>query len=162
MSSMTVFSMNRIPIRVAVVDDDRSVCKALHRLLTVAGFHLATFGSGGEFLATIRLAMPDCLILDLNMPAMTGREVLETISERIPNLPVIILTATESPEARAVCDGLGVAAYLTKPVREDELVGAIFSAIPSMERLSSSRQVGTESDWIRARRVPEASIQINR
>jgi two-component system response regulator FixJ len=116
-------------IHVAVVDDDLSVGNGLRRLLTTIGFQAAVFKSGREFLRSLGGCRPDCLILDLNMPGMTGRELLQKVSEQIPNLPVIIVTAADNPEFRAEYDRLGATAYLLKPVQEKELVGAIGAAL---------------------------------
>jgi FixJ family two-component response regulator len=119
-------------IHVAVVDDDRSVRSAMHRLLTEAGLIAGVFASGREFLGTVREDPPDCLILDLNMPGMTGRELLGKVQERIPGLPVIFMTAVDDPESRAELHELG-AAYLAKPVEEHDLFGAIGAALKMVD-----------------------------
>ena len=121
--------MNGPRIRVAIVDDDRSVRKAMHRLLTTAGFEAGAFESGQEFLASVLDWPPDCLILDLNMPGMTGRELLGRVLERVPDLPVIFMTAVENPEARVEFDILGAAAFLPKPVEAQDLIAAIGAAV---------------------------------
>jgi FixJ family two-component response regulator len=121
--------MNGPPIRVAVVDDDRSVRNALRRLLTTTGFQAGTFESGSEFLESLFEEPPDCLILDLNMPGMTGRELMRRVLQQVPDLPVIFMTAVDNPEARAEFDILGATAYLPKPVEAHELIAAIGSAL---------------------------------
>ncbi len=117
------------PIRVAVVDDDRSVRKALRRLLNTAGFQAGVFESGQEFLDSVLDWPPDCVILDLNMPDMTGRELLAKVLERIPDLPVIFMTAVDNPESRTEFDILGAVAYLPKPVEAQDLIAAIGAAL---------------------------------
>jgi len=121
--------MSDFPIRIAVVDDDRSVRNALRRLLRAAGFETAVFASGREFLGILREWEPDCLIIDLNMPGMTGRELVHKVLERIPALPVIFMTAVDKPESRAEFGALGAIAYLVKPVEEQDLLGAIGAAL---------------------------------
>src|SRR5215831_16114729 len=105
-------------IRVAVVDDDWSVRNAMRRLLTATDFDARVFASGREFLGAMRDWRPDCLIVDLKMPGMTGGELLGKVTERAPKLPVIFMTAFDKPELRAEYDSLGAAAYLLKPVEE--------------------------------------------
>ena len=61
--------------RIAIVDDDPSVLKALARLLSTRAFIAKTFQSGEKFLASLQDEVPDCLILDLQMPEMTGLEL---------------------------------------------------------------------------------------
>jgi FixJ family two-component response regulator len=126
--------MSASPIRIAVVDDDRSVRTALRRLLTATGFDAAVFASGREFLGLLREWEPDCLIIDLNMPGMTGRELVGRVLERIPDLPVIFMTAVDRPESRAEYDALGAIAYLTKPVEEHDLLSAIGAALKIVDR----------------------------
>jgi FixJ family two-component response regulator len=121
--------MSAFAIRIAVVDDDRSVRNALRRLLRAAGFDAEVFASGREFLALLREWEPDCLIIDLNMPGMTGRELVHKVLERIPALPVIFMTAVDKPDSRAEYDALGAIAYLLKPVEEQDLFSAIGAAL---------------------------------
>jgi FixJ family two-component response regulator len=57
---------------VAIVDDEKAVCRAVSRLVISAGFESETFSSGEEFLRSCRERTPDCLILDLRLPGMNG------------------------------------------------------------------------------------------
>ncbi|WP_146907014.1 response regulator transcription factor [Arenimonas daejeonensis] len=85
---------------VAVVDDDADVLRALQRLLRSEGFNVLVYGSGGEFLESFGEATPDCLVLDLHMPEMTGFDVLEalhTLPKGNVRPPVIVLTGHDTP-----------------------------------------------------------------
>ena len=62
-------------LRVAIVDDDAGVRRALARLLRASSFDPVTYGSGLEFLDLLGARLPDCLVVDLQMPEMTGLEV---------------------------------------------------------------------------------------
>jgi FixJ family two-component response regulator len=129
------------PIYIAVVDDDRSVRTALHRLLTAAGFRTDVFASGGEFLASMHGRKPDSLIIDVNMPGMTGLDLLRRVLERIPDLPVILISAADNvPDI-----GLGSAACLQKPIGEEELFAAIGAALKlecsALDRLTCPLQL---------------------
>src|SRR5690349_20686080 len=77
---------------VAIVDDDASVRTSLSRLLRAAGYAVAAFAGGAEFLQSA--ATPDCLLLDLNMPGMNGLEVLARLEAHGRKIPTIIITGS--------------------------------------------------------------------
>ena len=110
---------------VAVVDDEESIRKSLRRLFMAAELDAAVFGSGQEFLDSLRGRQPDCLVLDLQMPGLTGLEVQRILAGSGARFPTIIITAHDEPEARARCLGAGVAAYLCKPLHDEMLLDAI-------------------------------------
>jgi FixJ family two-component response regulator len=118
--------MTDSPTRIAVVDDDLSVRNALQRLLTIAGFHARSFSSGPEFLGMMWPS--DCLVVDLKMPEMSGSELLRKVSERVPDLPVILITAADSPESRMECAN-SRATYLVKPFADIDLIEKIGSCV---------------------------------
>jgi FixJ family two-component response regulator len=120
--------MTDSPTRIAVVDDDLSVRNALQRLLTITGFHARSFSSGPEFLGTMYNWPSDCLIVDLKMPGMSGSELLRRVSERTPHLPVILITAADSPESRMECAN-SRATYLVKPFADIDLIEKIGSCL---------------------------------
>jgi FixJ family two-component response regulator len=117
--------------RVAVVDDDVSVRRALERLLRAAGFDPSTFGSAHELFYFLETQRPDCLILDLHMPGMNGLEVQRRLRETGIRLPVVVITGHDEPETRAQCLTAGAAEYLCKPLNDQALIGAIQSALAS-------------------------------
>jgi len=110
---------------VAVVDDEESIRKSLRRLFMAADLEAAVFGSGQEFLDSLRGRQPDCLVLDLQMPGLTGLEVQRILAGSGARFPTIIITAHDEPEARARCLAAGVAAYLCKPLHDEMLLDAI-------------------------------------
>ena len=110
---------------VAVVDDEESIRKSLRRLFMAADLDAAVFGSGQEFLDSLRGRQPDCLVLDLQMPGLTGLEVQRVLAGSGARFPTIIITAHDEPEARTRCLAAGVAAYLCKPLHDEMLLDAI-------------------------------------
>jgi FixJ family two-component response regulator len=114
---------------VAVVDDEESIRKSLRRLLMAADLDAVVYASGQEFLDALRVRQPDCLILDLQMPGLTGLEVQRALTAAGVRFPTIIITAHDEPESRARCLGAGVAAYLCKPLHDEMLLDAIANAI---------------------------------
>lgn len=118
-----------MPLRIAVVDDDESVRKALKRLLRASNLDAKTFESGGDFLASLASYQPDCVILDLHMPGMNGLDVQRQLTRNGVPLPVVIITGHDEPQTRAQCLAAGATAYMCKPLDEEVLLDAIRRAI---------------------------------
>jgi FixJ family two-component response regulator len=112
-----------------VVDDDDAVRRALSRLIRSLGFEAETFASGEEFLAALETRTPDCVVLDLHMPHVSGFDVQARMAEENLHIPVIVITGHDSPEARARALGEGASAYLCKPLDGQALKEAILSAV---------------------------------
>jgi FixJ family two-component response regulator len=116
----------------AVVDDDADVRVALTRLVSSAGFTVETFASGAEFLHSIEDHEPDCVVLDLHMPEMSGFDVQGALASAHAAVPVVIITGHDTPESRVRAVQLGAKGYLCKPVNDEALLAAIGSAISGM------------------------------
>jgi FixJ family two-component response regulator len=110
---------------VAIVDDEEPVRKALKRLLRASGLEAETYASGRDFLDASELRRPDCVILDLHMPDMSGFQVLNEMRAAHKMLPTVVITAYDEPGAREQCLAAGAAAYLRKPLEEKLLLNAI-------------------------------------
>ena len=115
--------------RIAIVDDDKSVRKALSRLLGGASFDVRAFGSGPEFLECLDCFRPDCIVLDMQMPEMTGLDLQRHLARVGPDIPVIVITGHDSPSARSESLALGARHYLAKPIDGDLLISFILKAI---------------------------------
>jgi FixJ family two-component response regulator len=114
---------------IAVVDDDPSVLRALQRLLRTHAFHPKTFASAREFLAALAGGLPECLIVDLQMPEMSGLELHQHLTNEGIAIPTIIITAHDDSDARRRCEAAGIAAYLLKPLEDVSFFAAINTAI---------------------------------
>ena len=86
---------------IAIVDDEESVRKALSRLLRAAGFSVETYSSGAEFLRAVEIRPPQCVVLDLRMPHVSGFDVQRALKQANAQVPVVIITGDDSPESRA-------------------------------------------------------------
>ncbi|HEX6829884.1 MAG TPA: response regulator [Burkholderiales bacterium] len=117
---------NHVPL-LAVVDDDAEVRVALTRLVSSAGFGVETFASGAEFLRSIENHEPDCVVLDLHMPEMSGFEVQAALAMDHAAVPVVVITGHDTPESRARALNLGAKVYLCKPVNDDALLAALIT-----------------------------------
>jgi FixJ family two-component response regulator len=113
------------PALIAIVDDEESVRAALLRLLRLEEFRVETFSSATAFLNASTDFPPDCVVLDLNMPGMTGVELLQHFSVLDDPPPVIVITAEHQQTIRDKCRALGVKHYLIKPVDRKALLDSI-------------------------------------
>ena len=121
--------------RVLAVDDEPAVTLLITRVLQRAGYDVRTASSGEDALAAIQEQAPDLLIVDKNLPRMHGMELVKAARIRLPNLPVIIITAAPEPfmPNQERIDG-----YLAKPFRSlDALRDAVAEAF---ERSRAARE----------------------
>ena len=114
---------------VAVVDDDRSVGIALCRLLRAAGVEAKAFESAASFLQSLGDRLPDCLVLDVQMPGMNGLELQQRLKDIAAALPVIMITGRDEASIHAICMAMGASSYLRKPLNDDDLLEAVERAI---------------------------------
>jgi FixJ family two-component response regulator len=121
--------MHDIRPRVAVLDDDRSVRKALARLLSASSFEIATYGSAREFLGSLDNERPECLILDLHMPDISGLDLQKYLSRSGIRIPTIVITAFNEPGVSERCRSEGATAFLLKPIHAATLIAAVNAAI---------------------------------
>jgi FixJ family two-component response regulator len=113
---------------IAIVDDDLSVLKALARLLSTRGIGVRTYPSAGEFLNSLPEGQPECLIVDLQMPEMTGLELQRHLARAGIRIPTIVITAHNEGDMRELCESVGASAFLSKPLQDTTLLAAIDEA----------------------------------
>ena len=113
------------PIYVAVVDDDESVCRSLGRLLRAAGLQPITYASAESFLADRKHPQFSCLVLDIQLGAMSGIELARKLTTEGERTPTIFITAHDDPEARREAEATGCAAYFRKTDAGAEVIDAI-------------------------------------
>ncbi|HKD05766.1 MAG TPA: response regulator transcription factor [Bryobacteraceae bacterium] len=113
---------------VYVVDDDFRVREALSDLLSSAGYEVATFGSGAEFLAAERIDAPSCLVLDLQLPGTSGLELQTQLSVN-DSPPIVFITGHGDVPSSVRAMKAGAVEFLPKPFDEQDLLDAIEDAI---------------------------------
>ena len=113
---------------IAIVDDDPSVLKALQRTLRIRALLSKTFGSAREFLASLPDGLPECLIVDLQMPEMTGLELHHQLTRSGIHIPTIIITAHSDIRLRERSEAAGIFAVLFKPLQNASLFTTIDAA----------------------------------
>lgn len=114
---------------IAIVDDEESVRRALRRLMRSAGLDVETFAGGAEFIQSLARRAPDCVVLDLHMPGMTGFDVQAHLMRLPRPVPVVAITGRDSEEARDRAAAGGASAYLRKPVDDQTLLGAVYASM---------------------------------
>jgi FixJ family two-component response regulator len=119
---------------IAVVDDEEPIRKALKRLLRAAGLDAEGYASGQAFLDDAATRRPDCVLLDLHMPSMSGQQLLGKIRKLNGHPPVVVITAHDTPETREQCLAAGAAAYLRKPLDDRLLLNAISAALSKRQQ----------------------------
>ncbi len=117
--------MGDTPARVAILDDDPPVRRALTRLLKASQMRPRPFAHYLELFKVLERETYDCLVLDLQMPAMNGLEVMRYLASRDIQLPVVIITGHDTAGSREACLAAGAVAYLVKPTDGEELVRLI-------------------------------------
>ena len=121
--------MSQTPPVIAIVEDDTLLSRALARLLRAVVWHTVTFASAEAFLHTGLQSPPQCLVLDVRLPGMSGVELVEHFVVTGLALPVIIITSHDDIQIRLRAMGGGVVAYLPKPVDAQDLLRAIHRAL---------------------------------
>jgi FixJ family two-component response regulator len=110
---------------VAIVDDDESLRDALARLFRSAGYSVETFASAIELLSSLSTRRPHCVILDLQLPAMSGVELLQRLAHLDDSPAVLVITGSDDARMRDRCLALGAKGYFRKPVDGDALLEAV-------------------------------------
>jgi FixJ family two-component response regulator len=118
---------------VIVIDDDQAVRGALTFALELEGFVVEAFGSGGEFLAEGAPPEGGCLVVDFNLPDMTGLELIDSLRRREMRLPAILITTHPSPSLRRLAAAAGLP-IVEKPLLGDSLLEAIRNSVAVEER----------------------------
>src|ERR1043166_1408400 len=116
---------------VAVVDDDPSVRKALARLLSAVGHRPVLFASAAEFLSTAATNKAACVLIDINLGAMSGLDLGRELSLAGFHFPIIFMSSMDDDSIRERCLDFGCIAYLRKPFSEARLLDAIMHATAS-------------------------------
>jgi FixJ family two-component response regulator len=124
---------------IAIVDDDPSVRKGLERLIRSLGWKTESFGSAQEFLASPRINAPTCIVLDLQLPGLSGLELQKQMSEAGVETPIVFLTGHGDIPASVKAMKAGAIEFLTKPVDEQDLLNAIQEAIERDLRIRQQR-----------------------
>lgn len=121
--------MKSAAICIAVVDDEAPVRTMLGRLLRLADYEVAAFGCGDDFIASLAKRHPDCVILDVHMPGLSGLDVQSRMCAAHIDIPVVFITASDDLALDGKVQRAGGVNLLRKPFSNDELLDAVGAAL---------------------------------
>ncbi len=121
--------MNEKNALVFIVDDDTSTRESLRNLIRSAGLNAQTFSSAQEFLAAERPKAPSCLVLDVQLPGLSGLDLQQELAKAGVKIPIIFITGHGDIPTSVRAIKAGALEFLTKPVNREDLLHAIHQAI---------------------------------
>jgi len=133
---------------VFVVDDDPSIREAIKSLLSLEGLRVETFGTAQEFLRAERPDLPGCVVLDVELPGLSGLDLQRELAAHGIKLPIIFITGYGDIPMSVRAMKAGATEFLTKPFRDQDLLDAIHQAL---ERDRVARQHSSEIAELRKR-----------
>ena len=143
------------PPTVVVVDDDVSVRESLELMIQEEGWHPALFDSAEAFLARLPTLVPSCLVLDVNLPDLSGLDIQERISHEKSSAPIIFITGYGDIPTSVRAMKAGAAEYLTKPLDDELVIRAIREAVQrgqaNLKREGAQRQLQERYDSLTKR-----------
>lgn len=138
---------------VFVVDDDQDLQHLVCRWLELGGFQPVSISSGEECLKNLNVIMPDCILLDLNLPTLSGIETLKKIKTNYNRLPIIMMTANIDLSNVVTAIKLGAFDYLSKPLERERLLAFVKNAIEKTEEVNVPSEVNTKNIGIAYERI---------
>ncbi len=149
--------MSDAGVPVYVVDDDASVREAVGGLIRSAGWRVETFPSAPEFLARTRAEVPSCLVLDVELPGLSGLDLQQELAKADVQIPIIFLSGRSSIPISVQAMKAGALDFLTKPIDDEVLLDAIRRGI-DLHRTHRQQPRGTflPSTAIDSSHIPNA------
>ncbi|PQO25308.1 response regulator [Blastopirellula marina] len=121
------------PFKVAVIDDDESVRRALQRLLQSSGYAVETFASAEEFVECDAASHTDCLLLDVHLRRVSGLQLQRMLTVANQHIPIVFITSHQDEHSRQAALQAGATDFLCKPFDTEALLEVIERAIEHME-----------------------------
>jgi FixJ family two-component response regulator len=140
--------MSSAPACVSVVDDDMLVLRSVSRLLQSAGFAVEAFSSPHALLESGGGGSPGCIVADLSMPGLSGLELQQALTQASDPRPVVFISGQGSVATSVAAMKAGAVDFLTKPLDDGKLIGAVNAAI---ERDRAARVVQAGRAALQAR-----------
>ena len=140
--------MKDVDAIVFVVDDDLSIREAIKSLISLTGVRVETFGTAQEFLRTERPDLPGCMVLDVELPGLSGLDLQRELAAHGIKLPIIFITGYGDIPMSVRAMKAGATEFLTKPFSDQDLLDAIQQAL---ERDRAARRHSKEIAELRRR-----------
>jgi len=147
------------PVTLLVVDDEEPIRNALRKFLAQQGYEVVTAGGGEEALEVLQRQRITGMLLDVNMPGITGVELVPLVMEIEPSIALLMLTAVNDATSAALCMQRGAFDYLIKPIDLGHLGRAIHQALRRRHTLLEGQQI---NQWLKdevAARVAERRLE---
>jgi DNA-binding NtrC family response regulator len=137
--------MNEEKPFVYVVDDDSSMRESLRNLFRSTGRNVVTFASAQEFLTSPRSEAPSCLVLDVQLPGLSGLDLQQELVRTDSQIPIVFISGHIDIPMTVRAIKAGAVEFLTKPLRDQELLNAVDQAIKCDRRIDPSKSKCAES-----------------
>ena len=145
---------------VFVVDDDRSMRESLSDLLCSTGLTVQTFASAHEFLTSQRPEAPGCLVLDVQLPGLSGLDLQQELAKVHAPMPIIFITGHGDIPMTVRAMKAGAIEFLTKPFRDEDLLNAVAQALHHGHQMASNTHTPAQRHW--TRKMTAAATAISR
>jgi FixJ family two-component response regulator len=116
---------------ISIIDDDQSMSRMLFRVITAAGFDVLSFGTAEEFLACGTVAYSSCLILDMNLPGMSGADLQRHLADSGEDIPIIFISGQADEAMKKRVLEAGATGFFSKPFSIESLMAAVRS-VPAL------------------------------
>ncbi|MGB5531070.1 MAG: sigma-54 dependent transcriptional regulator, partial [Ignavibacteriaceae bacterium] len=124
-----------------IIDDEREICESIKMILEYEGYDVNFSTSAIQGLKSIEENQVSCLLLDIQMPGMSGFEVLKKVKESSPSLSVIIISAHGSVENAIKATRLGAFDFIEKPIDRDKLLISVRNAVEQVKLLTENIEI---------------------
>lgn len=139
--------LNKNETLVVIVDDEESVRDALTEVLEVAGYKSASFPDGPEFLEWMETKQPDCVLVDVHMPEMSGVEVLNSLNKMRFSGPVFIISGQGDIPTAVNCIKMGAFDFVEKPFDMDTVIARVGEALAASETRKREGERAAKQDF---------------
>ena len=124
-----------------IIDDEKEICESMKMILEYEGYHVDYSTSAIKGLKSVEENQVSCLLLDIQMPDMSGFEVLKKVKDSIPSLSVIIISAHGSVENAIKATRLGAFDFIEKPIDRDKLLISVRNAVEQVKLLTENIEI---------------------
>ncbi|MBE5944515.1 MAG: response regulator [Lachnospiraceae bacterium] len=145
---------------IAIVDDDEDLRLILEQyLISESGYNTVLYGSGSELFEGLKTKSIDLILLDIEMPGITGIQVFDRLkSSAYNNIPVIFLTGNEDKNTVLKCIGKGADGYMVKPVIRDALISQIKEVFAKYDEFRSNSTILIVDDDVEFMRIAKIKL----
>jgi two-component system KDP operon response regulator KdpE len=148
-----------------IVDDEPALRRALHTSLAGSDFEISEARSGEEALTAVRSTPPDIVLLDINMPGMTGFEVCRRLRKDAPKVGIVMVTVRDSEEDKVRALEAGADDFVTKPYRLRELTARLHALLRRIDApghaTDSAVRAGALEIHLESRVVTKHGVEIH-